>query len=57
MATKSFQTDFKLNQKASAKLAEALENSKRVKHTIQKPVNELKTPDSINKMMASFLGK
>lgn len=57
MATKSFQTDFKFNQKASAKFVSALENSKKVTHKINKPVKELKDKNSINNMMASFLGK
>lgn len=57
MATKSFQTDFKFNEKASLKFANALENSKKVNHKINKPVKELKDKDSINQLMASFVGK
>lgn len=57
MATKSFQTDFKFNEKASYKFANALENSKKVTHKINKPVKEIKDRNSINELMASFLGK
>ncbi len=57
MATKSFQSDFKFNRKASYKFVEALEKSKQVKHVMNQPVNELKSKEAINELMANFLRK
>lgn len=57
MATKSFQADFKFNQKASGKLVIAMESSRKVSRSINQPVKEVKNKDEANKLMASFLGK
>lgn len=57
MATKSFTTEFKINKKASQKLVNALDNSRRVDHKIQQRVETIHDKDRINNIMASFLGK
>lgn len=57
MATKSFQCEFKFDEKASQKFVNALEDSKKVKHNIRQPVKEIKDKESIDKLMASFLRK
>ncbi|WP_322923771.1 hypothetical protein [Paenibacillus campi] len=56
MATKSFTSEFKFNQRASSKLASAIDKSKRVDHEIKQTVNEVTRTDSIQKIMDSFLG-
>lgn len=57
MATKSFTTEFKINKKASQKLVNALQKSRRVDHKIDKKVETIKDHEKINNIMASFLGK
>ncbi|MEK4948354.1 hypothetical protein [Carnobacterium sp. FSL W8-0810] len=57
MATKSFTTEFKINRKASQKLANALQKSKRVDHQINQRVETVNEKERINSIMASFLGK
>lgn len=57
MATKSFQTDFKLNRKAGVGLARAASGSKQVKHSITQPVRNIKKQSDISSIMNSFLGK
>lgn len=57
MATKSFTTEFKINKKASQKLVNALDNSRRVDHEIRQRVETINDKDRINNIMASFLGK
>lgn len=57
MATKSFTTEFKINRKASQKLANALDKSKRVDHEINQRVEIVHDKAKINTIMASFLGK
>lgn len=56
MATKSFTSEFKFNQRASSKLANAIDKSKRVDYEIKQTVNEVTRTDSIQKIMDSFLG-
>ena len=55
MATKSFTSEFKFNQKSGSKLASALEKSRRVEHRINQPVNDVTRTESIQKIMDSFL--
>ncbi len=57
MATKSFTSEFKFNQRASAKLADAIEKSKRVDYEINQTVNDVVRAEKIQKIMANFLGK
>ncbi|MCA9765467.1 MAG: hypothetical protein KC455_03515 [Carnobacterium sp.] len=57
MATKSFTTEFKINRKASQKLANALQKSKRVDHKINQKIETINDKERINNIMASFLGK
>jgi len=55
MATKSFISEFKFNQKSSAKLANAIEKSKRVDHVINQTVNDVTSTETIQKIMEGFL--
>ena len=57
MATKSFQTDFKLSKKASYSFASAMEKSRKVSHEIKQPVRNVKNQSDVNKLMDSFLRK
>lgn len=57
MATKSFTSEFKFNQRASSKLANAIEKSKRVDYEINQKVNDVVRAENIQKIMANFLGK
>lgn len=57
MATKSFQTDFKFNERFSLRLVDALERSKKVNYAINKPVMEIKDKESITSLMYNFIGK
>ena len=57
MATKSFQSDFKFNAKASIKLIDAIEKSRRVDHSINQSVKTERDKNKINDIMKSFLGK
>lgn len=54
MATKSFTSEFKLNRKSSAKLAEALNSSKKVDHTINQQVNTIRDKETINSIMSAI---
>ncbi|WP_153979723.1 hypothetical protein [Paenibacillus xylanilyticus] len=56
MATKSFTSEFKFNQRASSKLADAIEKSRRVDYEIQQKVNFVARTESIENIMQSFLG-
>lgn len=56
MATKSFITEFKFGKKSSNKLISAIENSKKVDHTLNQRVSNVTQKEDINKMMNSFLG-
>lgn len=55
MATKSFTSEFKFNQKSSSKLASALEKSKRVDYKPKQNVNDVTKTESVQKIMESFL--
>lgn len=56
MATKSFTSEFKFNVKSGAKLANAINNSRKVEHTITQPVSDVVRKDEIKKMVKDFLG-
>lgn len=56
MATKSFTSEFKFNQKSSSKLANAIENSRRVDHQIKSTVNDVVRPDVIEEIIKDFSG-
>jgi hypothetical protein len=56
MATKSFTSEFKFNQKASSKLIDAIEKSKRVDYEIKQTINDVVQAEKIQKIMESFLG-
>ncbi|MBN2980080.1 MULTISPECIES: hypothetical protein [Cohnella] len=55
MATKSFTSEFKFNQKSSSKLADAIEKSKRVDHEIKLTVNDVVRTEKIQRIMEGFL--
>ena len=57
MATKSFMSEFKFNRKASLKLANALEKSRKVKYQLSQSVNDVTRTEAIEKIMESFLGR
>ncbi|KYC76985.1 hypothetical protein PQS30_19510 [Bacillus licheniformis] len=57
MATKSFITDFKLNAKSGYKLINAIENSKKVKHTINQSTTDVTKKEEIDSIMKAFLGE
>jgi len=55
MATKSFTSEFKFNQKSSSKLADAVEKSKRVNHEMKQTVHDVTGTEAIQKIVESFL--
>lgn len=55
MATKSFVTEFKLSSKSGNKLADAIESSKRVNHTINKMTKDVTDQNELRLIMNSFL--
>ncbi|EUJ33114.1 hypothetical protein MFLO_04205 [Listeria floridensis FSL S10-1187] len=57
MATKSFYTEFKLNTKAGNKLANAVDNSRRVDLEIKKPVRDVNKKEELDRMMESFFSQ
>lgn len=52
MATKSFTTEYKLNNKSSNKLIDALNKSKRVDHQIKQKVTTIREINTINSIMS-----
>ncbi len=57
MATKSFTSEFKFNQKSSSKLANAIEKSKRLDIQMKKTVHDVVQTEKITKIMDNFLGR
>jgi len=57
MATKSFTSEFKFNQKSSVKLADAIEKSRRVEHQIKHTVNDVTCSEAIQKILNNFLSE
>lgn len=57
MATKSFTSEFKFNRKSSSKLADAIDNSKRIDRDLKQTVNDIVHDDKIQKIMKNFLGE
>ncbi|WMY17205.1 hypothetical protein P3F89_09240 [Bacillus tropicus] len=57
MATKSFTSEFKFNKKSGFKLANAIENSRKVEHTINKSVSTIVKKEDINNIMDRFFGR
>ncbi|WP_037283908.1 hypothetical protein [Saccharibacillus sacchari] len=55
MATKSFTSEFKFNQRASSKLADAIDNSRKVSQVSNQTVNDVVRTEAIQKIMDSFL--
>jgi|GEM_PF-2027652 len=57
MATKSFTTNFKFNQKTASKLLVAIEKSGKEKspHIIKQSVDDVTKKEEINALMDSFL--
>ncbi|SDB94219.1 hypothetical protein SAMN05421734_10343 [Pelagirhabdus alkalitolerans] len=53
MATKSFTTDFKFNQKQAQKLINAIENSKDTQYKPSQRVNEVSDPEAIKNIIQS----
>ncbi|WP_187370481.1 hypothetical protein [Virgibacillus salexigens] len=57
MATKSFTSEFKFTQKNANGLMNAIENSKKVTHTINQKVSNVNEKKNIDSIMNSFFGK
>ncbi|MBT2601437.1 MULTISPECIES: hypothetical protein [unclassified Oceanobacillus] len=57
MATKSFTSEFKFTQKNANGLMNAIENSKKVTHNVNKKVSVVSDKKNIDSIMSSFFGK
>lgn len=57
MATKSFTSEFKFNQRSGVKLANAIEKSRRVEEDMRKTVTDVTQPETIKNIMDNFLGR
>lgn len=55
MATKSFTTEFKFGRRNAQDLINAIENSTKIKHTINQKVTDVTNEKKIDSIMSSFL--